>query len=488
MNRREFSRSMIMLGIGAHAGLAKSKSVRAESQIGDYYEEPAKKLPVRKFDVVVAGGGTAGVVAAIAAARQGAKTALIEAKGYPGGTATEGGTALHSFYNLWKAFPGAQKRQVVRGIAQEIIDLLAKVGGTSGHAEMTKGYDYDSVCTSIDTELYKLITFEMLNVAGVFVCVNTLLVGAIMDGPRITGAIAESRSGREVFSAKSFVDCTAYGDLAAHAGANYTEPNDYEVCNSIGVGNVSLEKYYEFLNSHDALTQYAEGMRSGKQGQIVRLDGTPVRLPVEFRDEADKIGMATVTTTVHDNYFMFVKLNFKMPVSPTDRDAVAKAELELRRRQFRAVELFRNFVPGCEKAFIARTSPRLNIRRGRMVVCDYDISHEDVVEGRHFDDDVMTYGFHDWAPRYQIKDGGTYGIPYKALRVAGIENLLAAGMMITSDQRAHMSTRNTVACMGQGQAAGTAAALSAQRNCGTRELRYADLRKALEEGGVYFEG
>jgi hypothetical protein len=437
MNRREFSRSMIMLGIGAHAGLAKSKSVRAESQIGDYYEEPAKKLPVRKFDVVVAGGGTAGVVAAIAAARQGAKTALIEAKGYPGGTATEGGTALHSFYNLWKAFPGAQKRQVVRGIAQEIIDLLAKVGGTSGHAEMTKGYDYDSVCTSIDTELYKLITFEMLNVAGVFVCVNTLLVGAIMDGPRITGAIAESRSGREVFSAKSFVDCTAYGDLAAHAGANYTEPNDYEVCNSIGVGNVSLEKYYEFLNSHDALTQYAEGMRSGKQGQIVRLDGTPVRLPVEFRDEADKIGMATVTTTVHDNYFMFVKLNFKMPVSPTDRDAVAKAELELRRRQFRAVELFRNFVPGCEKAFIARTSPRLNIRRGRMVVCDYDISHEDVVEGRHFDDDVMTYGFHDWAPRYQIKDGGTYGIPYKALRVAGIENLLAAGMMITSDQRAH---------------------------------------------------
>jgi hypothetical protein len=488
MNRREFSRSMIMLGIGAHAGLAKSKSVRAESQIGDYYEEPAKKLPVRKFDVVVAGGGTAGVVAAIAAARQGAKTALIEAKGYPGGTATEGGTALHSFYNLWKAFPGAQKRQVVRGIAQEIIDLLAKVGGTSGHAEMTKGYDYDSVCTSIDTELYKLITFEMLNVAGVFVCVNTLLVGAIMDGPRITGAIAESRSGREAFCAKSFVDCTAYGDLAAHAGANYTEPNDYEVCNSIGVGNVSLEKYYEFLNSHDALTQYAEGMRSGKQGQIVRLDGTPVRLPVEFRDEADKIGMATVTTTVHDNYFMFIKLNFKMPVSPTNRDAVAEAELELRRRQFRAVELFRNFVPGCEKAFIARTSPRLNIRRGRMIVCDYDISHEDVVEGRHFDDDVMTYGFHDWAPRYQIKDGGTYGIPYKALRVAGIENLLAAGMMITSDQRAHMSTRNTVSCMGQGQAAGTAAALSAQKNCGTRELRYADLRKALEEGGVYFEG
>jgi len=193
------------------------------------------------------------------------------------------------------------------------------------------------------------------------------------------------------------------------------------------------------------------------------------------------------TTTVHDNYLMFIKLNLKMPVSPTSRDAVAKAELDLRRRQAKAVELFRRYVPGCEKAFIARTSPSLNIRRGRLLKCDYDISHEDVIEGRHFDDDVMAYGFHDSAPRLQIKNGGTYGLPYRALRVAGIENLLAAGMLITSDHRAHMSTRNTVCSMGQGQATGTAAALCAKKNCSTRELRYADLRAALQKDNVYFE-
>ena len=153
VNRRRFSQSLLALS-GAPAA-------------DDFYQEPARKLPVRKFDVVVAGGGTAGVVAAIAAARQGAKTALIEAKGYPGGTVVEGGTALHSFYNLWKAFPGVAKRQVVRGIPQEIVDRLAKVGGTSGHAEMAKGYDYDSVCTAIDTEIYKLVAFEMLAEAGV---------------------------------------------------------------------------------------------------------------------------------------------------------------------------------------------------------------------------------------------------------------------------------------------------------------------------------
>ncbi len=488
MDRREFSKKMIIAGVTVGAGTAMSGPTPASDISENYYDEPAKRIPVRRFDVVVAGGGTAGVVAAMAAARQGAKTALIEVKGYPGGTVTEGGTALHSFYNLWKAFPGCKKRQVVRGIPQEIIDRLLVVGGTSGHAEMSRGAAYDSVCTAIDTELYKLVVFEMLVESGVFVSVNTLLAGAIKDGTRLRGGIAESRSGREAFYGNAFVDCTAYGDLAAYAGARFTEPNDYEVVNSIGVGNVSMESLHDYLAQHNALTQRADGIRSGQDGQIVRLQGSWARLPEEFAQEARKIGMSMVTTTVHDNYWMFIKLNLKMPVSPTNRDEVAKAELELRKRQYRAVQLFREFVPGCEKAFIARTSPKLCIRRGRQIQCDYDITHEDVIEGRHFEDDVMAYGFHDSAPRLQVRNGGTYGIPYRALRVAGIENLLASGMMITSDHRAHMSTRNTVCCMGQGQASGTAAALCAAKKCGTRDLRYSELREALTKAGVYFEG
>jgi hypothetical protein len=484
MNRREFSKSVLMAGMGV--GVAAAAPAKAASPAGDYYEEPARRLPVRQFDVVVAGAGTGGVVAALAAARQGARTALIEAKGYPGGTVTEGGTALHSFYNLWKAFPGVAKRQVVRGIPQEIVERLVKVGGCSGHAEMFEGYNYDSVCTCIDTELYKLTVFEMLVEAGVFVCVNTLLTGAIMDGPRVRGVIVESRSGREAFYAKSFVDCTAYGDLAACAGARYTEPNDYAVCNSVGIGNVDIDKYYAFLKSHGATGQVARGLRSGRPDQIVRAGAESVNVP-GMAEAARALGMGMITTTVHDNYLMFIKCNLKMPVSPTNRDEVAKAELEIRRRLAKAVELFRQYVPGCEKAFMARTSPRLCIRRGRLIQCDYDITLPDVLEARHFDDEVMVYGFHDSAPHFQVKNGGTYGIPYRALRVAGIENLLAAGMMITSDHEAHMSTRNTVCCMGQGQAAGTAAALCAAQSCGTRDLNYATLRNALLRAGVYLE-
>jgi hypothetical protein len=123
-----------------------------------------------------------------------------------------------------------------------------------------------------------------------------------------------------------------------------------------------------------------------------------------------------------------------------------------------------------------------------LITCDYDITLDDVLEGRHFPDDVLAYGFHDSAPRLQIKNGGTYGIPYRALLVAGLDNLWAAGMLITSNHEAHMSTRNTVCCMGQGQAAGTAAALCASRNIGSRALPYADLRRTLEADNVYFEG
>lgn len=438
-------------------------------------------------DVLVAGGGTAGLVAAIASARAGARTVLVEGKGYVGGIAVEGGTALHSFYNLWKAFPGVPKRQVVQGLPLEIVNRLAERGGTTGHAEMSCGYDYDSVCTAIDTELYKLLGHEMLDEAGVDVRLNTRVVDGERSGDRVVAAFTESRAGRERVAAHSFIDATGYGDFSAYCGAAFTEPNDYPVANSIGIGGVDIDRYEQYLRDAGALREHAVGLRSGKGGRTVRVSGSYDTLPHEFRDRARAIGMASVTTTVHDGYFMFIKLNYKMDRSPTDRDAVVAAELELRKRQESAVALFRDLVPGCEKAFIARTSPTLCIRRGRCIECDYDITSDDVLSARHFDDDILSYGFHDSAPRLQIAGGGTYGIPYRGITVSGLENLYAVGMMITSDHDAHMSTRNTVSCMGQGEAAGIAAALCATHSTTARGLDYSTLFKALTAAGVYLE-
>lgn len=286
--------------------------------------------------------------------------------------------------------------------------------------------------------------------------------------------------------AKSFIDCTGYGDLSAFAGAEFKVPNDYSSCNSFGVGNASIDDYHAFLKSHNAVGQVCRGPRSGEPNKFVRMGAESLNIP-ELRDKARKIGMSMVTTTVHDNYLMYIKCNYKVPGSVVNRDDMARAEIETRKRMAKAVKLYREYVPGFEKAFMARTSPSMCIRRGRLITCDYDISHEDVIDGKHFNDDVFVYGFHDSAPRLQIKDGGTYGIPYRALCVKGIDNLYATGMMITSDHRAHMSTRNTVSCMGMGQATGTAAALCAAKNWGTRELPYRTLRDTLVKGGVYFE-
>jgi len=484
MHRRDFSKQALLLGLGAKAAIGQSQKV--ESSEGTY-EEPAKKLPIRKFDVVVAGGGTTGVFAALAAARQGAKTMLIESKGYCGGIAVEGGTAIHSFYNLWMPFPGCKKRKLVQGIPSEFMDRLTGMGGASGYPEMETGTQYDCVCTNVDTEMYKYLAFLMLEEAGVFIAVNTLLVGAIVKDYRIQGVITESRSGREAVMAKSFIDCTGYGDLGAQAGAEYTAPNDYSSCNSFGMANADIGDYYRFLKSHNAVGQICRDNRTGEKDRFFRMGAERLPIP-ELTDEAKKIGMSMVTTTVHDNYLMYIKCNYKVPGSVLNRDDAAKAEIEFRKRMHKAVALYRKYVPGFEKAFIARTSPSYCIRRGRCIVCDYDISNEEIRNAVHFDDEILNYGFHDMGWSQHIKDGGSYGLPYRSLCVKGIDNLYAAGMNITSDHKAHMSTRNTVSCMAMGQAAGTAAALCAKKNLGSRELRYNTLRDTLVKGNVYFEG
>ncbi|GHU15088.1 pyridine nucleotide-disulfide oxidoreductase [Spirochaetia bacterium] len=453
----------------------------------DYVVRPEQKIPSRNYDVVVAGGGTAGVFAAIAAARGGAKTALIESKGYVGGIAAEGGCGLHSFFNLWKPF-NVEKRMVIRGIPEEFIQRLYQAGGCSGHNETVMRPEYDSDTLCVDVEKYKYIALQMLLDEQVDVLLNTMAVDVIREGAAVKGIITESHEGSEAVLGKIFIDATGYGDISARAGAGFSEPNDYPVVNSMGVGGIDIDKYYAFMKEGGALFEYARGPRSGRANQIIRVDGHWDKIDPELGKQVNDIGMSGVTTTIHDNYFMFIKFNFKMPVSPSKRDALAAAEFELRRRQQTGLEIIRKTIPGAENAFIARTASTITIRRARCIDCDYDISLDEILNCTHYPDEVFSYGFHDSAPRIQIKGGKTYGLPYRTMLVKGIDNLFAIGMMITSDHEAHMSTRNTVSCMAQGQAAGTAAALCVKNSLGgVRDLPYPKLYDALKQGNVWFD-
>ena len=230
----------------------------------EYVLQSERKFPAGKYDVIICGGGTSGVFAAIAAARKGVKTALVESKGYVGGIAAEGGCGLHSFYNLWKAFPGTEKRKVVRGLPEEMINRLTALHGASGHNETLMNYGYDSDTLCVDVEVYKYVAMQMLHEEGVDIYVNTMVAEVLTEGSRITGVVIVNHQGSQVLLTKMVIDSTGYGDVCARAGADYTEPNDYAVANSMGIGGIDIDKYYQFLKKNDALKEYALGPRSGR--------------------------------------------------------------------------------------------------------------------------------------------------------------------------------------------------------------------------------
>ncbi|MDR3121760.1 MAG: FAD-dependent oxidoreductase [Clostridiales bacterium] len=453
-----------------------------------YYVASPRKLPAREFDVLVAGGGTGGTVAALAAARAGARTALVEAKGYFGGTIVEGGCSLHSYFNLWQAFPGVEKRQLVRGIPDEIIHVLKAHGGTPGHVDQLSNVVYDSACTTIDTEIYKFVIMKMLRESGVQLFLNTTLTDVVRDGDRLRGAVVESHQGAEIFFAKNFIDATGFGDLSARASAPHIELNDHGVTNSMGVGGVNIERYYDFLSAHDAVHELARGDRDGKPDKVIRIVADFKKLGDHVASAFREVDCAATVSTTRDDYLMFVKISCRMQTNPLYRDALTETEYLLRERQIRSIELMRRYLPGCENAFIARTSPSLTIRRARCITCEYDMTNEEIINGTHYEDDILSYGFHDSAPRFQVKNGESYGLPYRAIQVKELRNLFAIGMLISTNHDAHMSTRNTVCCMAQGQAAGTAAALCALGGIGdVRDLPYRTLHDRLKADGVWFD-
>ncbi len=450
-----------------------------------YIEKP-REIPIAyECDVLVAGGGTTGIIAALAAASCGARTILVERYGFLGGAMIHGATALHSFFNLWKAFPGVEKKQVVRGLPEKLVQAMVAAGGSPGHVEMEMGYNYDSVATCFDPEIFKKVAFDLMAEYGVKLLLHTMVVDTICEGSCVKGVVVESKSGREAIMAKAVVDTTGDGDVAFRAGAQIVEKPDreYPVANTFGVANVDLERLRDYLAAEGMLTQFAKGKKSNGREGIVRIG---MNLAKKFPKELEELGIwGPLTVSVNENELTYVNCTNCRSIDAVNRDDMTKAEIALRTQILRTVEFFKKHIPGFENAYLSRTSPQIGVRRTRTIVCEYDMSLEDILEGRGFEDEVARYGFHDMAPQYMIKNGGDYGIPYRAFLPRGVENLLVAGRMITSDYRAHMSTRNTVCCMAQGQAVGTAAAMAALRGVSVRELPVKDLQQRLLQDDVY---
>lgn len=451
--------------------------------------EKEKTIPVRlECDVLIAGGGTAGMVAALAAARNGARTVIIERYGHLGGTMVNGAGPLHSFFNLYKAFPDAEKKQVVCGIAQEIVDRMVQVGGSFGHLEQEMGYRYDSTATLIDREIFKGVIFDMMEEAGVKVLLHTFVADVIKEGDAIKGLIIESKSGREACLAKVVIDASGDGDVAYKAGVPCinTYP-DAHVGMPFGMANVDIRKAVEHLQEKGMITQIVHADKGSTEDNIVRVGFDLKKLEV-FRDYMNQFGLwGPLTVSMHENDFSFINCTNIKPLDAIDIEEISRAEMVLRKQVVTMANLLKKNIPGFENAYISWTPIHFGVRRTRIVECEHDITIDEITNATRFDDDVAVYGFHDCAPRIMIKDGGVYGIPYRALLPKGVENLLVAGRLISSNWEAHMSTRNTVSCMAQGQAVGTAAALCAKSGINPRQLDIKLLQKTLKDQGVYLD-
>ncbi len=452
----------------------------------EFYEECLKTPVAYDFDVLVCGGGTAGFIAALAAARTGARTALVERNGFIGGTMINGAGPLHSFFNLFKAFPGAKKQQVVQGLPSKVVNRLVAEKASYGHLEQDKGGNYDSMITLVDWESFKDIAFKMLEEAKVEMFLHTVVSAVMKQGDAVTGAVIETKSGRQAIRAKVVIDTTGDGDVAALAGAEFVKKHD---TTSVGfpfsMMNVDMRRLVDYLEKEGLVTQLIRGQKDGED-DVIRL-GFDLRKDERFRPFMEKSGMwGPLGFSYHDNNFTYINSANKKSVDATDVVACTKAEIELRHQVMELSRMLVKYIPGFEKAYVYWTPNALGVRYTRVIRCEYDLTVEEIVNGTRYDDEVFLYGFHDCAPRIMIKDAKYFGMPYRALLPVKVENLLVAGRLITSTWEAHMSTRNTVSCMAQGEAVGTAAALCAREGVTPRQLDRALLHKTLADHGVYF--
>ncbi len=437
-------------------------------------------------DVLVAGGGMAGIAAAVAAGRSGAKTLLVEKNGWLGGQGVTGATGLHSFFNVFDAHPGAERMRVVAGIAQELVDRVQQLGGGVGHVRMERGGDFVSMLTPVEPETFKLAAARICLEAGVRLMLHTVLDEVRTIEGHVESVVVWNKAGRTLVQAQQYVDCTGDGDLAAYAGAEFEHfgPDDagaYSAGYTVRLCNVDLEALEADLDRRGLITQLAHAVKPGTtQPGLVRLGINMQKLRESGVDDAPGYFLSCSLRPRELTYCNCINYG---PNDGLDVEALTEAEIELRGRMFEVVEIFRTHFAGCEQCYPAGAAPSVGQRRARAIRCLYELSQEDCTDARQFDDQIACFGFIDNS-RHFVREAGTYGIPYRALIPRGLDNVLITGRMMSVDLVAHNSTRNTVCCLACGQAAGTAAAIAAEREVCPREVDVQALREQLLSDGV----
>ncbi|MCW5642732.1 MAG: FAD-dependent oxidoreductase [Rhodoferax sp.] len=437
--------------------------------------EPRRDTPVfGHYDVVVLGGGPAGIMAASAAARAGSRTLLVESYGFLGGMGTAAGVT--NFCGLHANVFGTIE-PVVHGLAD---DLLARMRALGGLNEPHTVFGDRIAAQAYDNAAFKLAADALVLDSGAEILFHALAVGVIMDSARTVQALLiETKSGRQAVLGTVFIDCSGDGDLAAHAGAAFEKGTDGRgmmyPSTMFRVNGVDPLRAADTPRTIAGFMEQAEaaGRRFARKGPIVR----PQKNPAEWRVNVTQLSNADGT-----------------PVDGTNARQLSAAEIQGRRQAVDFFGFLRESVPGFEQAYLLEIAPQIGVRETRRILGDYQLSEDDVLQCASFDD---TIGVNGWMVEEHVAGSvalrwqdipncrGYNHLPWRMLLVRDMDNLLVAGRCASMTHGGQSAARVSGGCFVMGQAAGTAAAMAAHAGVAPRALDVRALQARLRTDGAW---
>lgn len=448
--------------------------------------EPGRQTPIGyEADVVVVGAGVTGVVAAVASAREGARTLLIERSGMLGGVATSG--LMTNIGNLYVAENG---RTVVRGIPREVILRLVDAGGTMPDWENT-----ELPGIVLEGDRLQLVFLDMVEEAGVELLLHALTVGLVQEGGTATGVIIESPSGREAVLGKCLIDATGDADLAAWAGAPFQQ-TAYSGSLEFLMANVDLDKTLDFIREHKdgfpAGRDMTRNFETFERNWVERgfwffpHGGGESFPPIQELIKQGKYASKNGDWFSLDAFGMYglrgrgtvlINSNFRR-ISAMDVRQFTQAETGSRRMAFKAAEFLRDCIPGFEKGYIVHLASEWGQRRTRWIVGKVTQTEADRTSGRKWEDVIGRSPL-----RWATDEPYDYEIPYGVMVPQKAEGfLVASGKSVSTDTPA---LRGMSRCMTPGQGAGLGAAVAAKEGITPGEVNITEVQRRLLAQGAY---
>jgi hypothetical protein len=444
---------------------------------------------VTSFDVIVVGGGNAGCAAALASARSGKRTLLIERYGFLGGTATA------AMVGPWMTFHSGSER-IVGGIAQEIVERLVAMGGSPGH--IADASDYVPTITPFDPEMHKALLFEMMAQSGVHLLLHAWFLEAICDMPGlVNGVRVATVGGIRAYRAQIVIDATADAYVAVSAGVT-TQQGDASgrvqpASLMFRLSHVDLAATAAYVREHPSEMRTSLAPNDRDAASLTAVAGL-YELWNAARNRGDVSAPRELVSFFISPYPDEVTVNMTrvVDIDPLDPDDLTRAEVQARAQAMELLAFFKRDVPGFANARIAATATQIGIRESRRIVGTYTLTGDDVLAARTFEDAVARSAYpidiHNpsgsGTTTHRLPAGESYEIPYRCMVPQTIDALLVAGRCISTTHEALASTRLTPTVMTLGQAAGEAAAICIERNVQPRAVDPHALRTRLEAAGV----